>query len=334
MRNSLETRLGIFFALAMCVAVLLIETVGGTDIFRRGYQISANFSTVHGLSVGDPVKLAGVRVGTVNGVELDNDVVVVTMKIDEGRRIRTTSQARVNFAGLMGQSFIDLSFGAPNEEFIDPGFGGNLQTVEQPDINDLMARMENVAKGVGDMTKSFSGDSLRIIMTPMAEFIRENSPKLSGILDNMQVVSQQIAQGNGTIGKMVMDETLHDEAVVALGAVNNSSGKINSMLTDLSDVMASTERTMAILDSGRGTMGLLIKDEALYRESTTAMVNLREMLEKMNNGEGSVGLLINEADFLSALTLTLQKVEKATDGLEDQGPLSLISMAFGSLIKF
>ena len=77
-------------------------------------------------------------------------------------------------------------------------------------------------------------------------------------------------------------------------------------------------------------MGMLLKDEALYRESTTAMVNLKEILEKMNGGQGAIGQLINEEDFLNSLKMTLQKVEKATDSLEDQGPLSVIGLAVGS----
>jgi len=281
--------------------------------------------------VGDEVKLAGVRVGSVSGVDLTNDVVSVAMKIDQGRTIRTTTKARIKFAGLMGQNFVDLDFGTPDGIPIDPAIGGTLQTVEQPDFNVLMSRMENVAKGVEDMTKSFSGDSLQNVLGPMADFMRDNSPKLGAILGNIQAVSGQIAQGKGSVGKMVMDETLYDEAVSAVGAISESSGKIDGMLSDVGEIMTSAKNTMGELEAGRGTMGKLLKDEALYRESTTAMVNLKEILEKMNRGEGSIGKLINTEDFLSTLKLTLQKVEKATDSLEDQGPLSVIGLAVGSL---
>jgi len=331
MKNSLETRLGIFFALAMCAAVLLIETIGGANFFRKGYPVTAYFRAVQDLKVGDPVKLAGVRIGSVTDVDLTNDVVSVAMKIDRGRTVRTTTKARIKFAGLMGQNFVDLDFGTPDGIPIDPAIGGTLQTVEQPDFNVLMARMENVAKGVEDMTKTFSGDSLQNVLGPMADFMRDNSPKLGAILGNMQVVSGQIARGNGSVGKMVMDETLYNEAVSAVSAISESSGKIDGMLNDMGDIMASAKTTMSELEAGRGTMGKLLKDEALYRESTTAMVNLKEILEKMNRGQGSVGKLINDENFLSTLKMTLQKVEKATDSLEDQGPLSVIGMAIGSL---
>jgi len=334
MKNSLETRLGIFFALAMCAAVLLIETIGGANFFRKGYQITAYFRGIQDLKTGDPVKLAGVRIGSVSKIDLTNDVVEVSMKIDQGRTLRTTTKARVKFAGLMGQNFVDLDFGTPDGIPIDPAIGGTLQTVEQPDFNVLMARMENVAKGVEDMTKSFSGDSLNSVLGPMADFMRDNSPKIGAILGDMQVVSEQIAVGRGSVGRMVMDEALYDEAVGAVTSISKSMDKVDGMLTDMADIMTFARTTMGEIEEGKGTMGMLLQDEALYDETTAAMTNLREIMEKMNLGKGTVGNLINEADFLSTLTLTLQKVEKATDSLEDQGPLSIIGMAFGKLVKF
>ena len=85
------------------------------------------------------------------------------------------------------------------------------------------------------------------------------------------------------------------------------------------------------INSGKGTLGKLTKDEALYVETTTAMTNLREILQKMNRGDGTVGKLINDDSFLKNAKLSLQKLDKATDGLEDQGPLSVLGLAIGSL---
>ena len=61
------------------------------------------------------------------------------------------------------------------------------------------------------------------------------------------------------------------------------------------------------------------------------MSNLREVLEKINRGEGSVGMLVNEEEFYQNAKLTLQKVEKSVESLEDTGPLSVLGIAVGSL---
>jgi len=331
MKNTLETRLGIFFALAMIAAVLLVETIGGTGFFRKGYRVTAAFKSVQDLKVGDPVKLAGVRVGTVSEITLTNDLVQVAMKIERDRTIRTTSRARIKFAGLMGQNFVEVDFGSPEGIAIDPSVGGTIETVEQPDLSTLMARMENVAKGIEDVTKSINPTALQDILGPVSDFMRDNSPKLGAIFGNMQVISGQIAEGKGTLGLMVMDDALYREAVETIESLGKSTDQIDTLLADANEVLAGAKTAVTNLNAGKGTLGLLMHDEALYKETTTAMSNLREIMQKINGGQGTVGKLVNEEDFLSTLKLTLQKVEKATDSLEDQGPLSVIGLAVGSL---
>ena len=74
MRNTLETRLGLFFALAFVAAIIVFEMVGGLGLFR-GYQLHARFNNVQELKVGDPVRMAGVNVGKVEDIRLvDNKV--------------------------------------------------------------------------------------------------------------------------------------------------------------------------------------------------------------------------------------------------------------------
>jgi phospholipid/cholesterol/gamma-HCH transport system substrate-binding protein len=85
------------------------------------------------------------------------------------------------------------------------------------------------------------------------------------------------------------------------------------------------------VQSGKGTLGLLLKDDKLYTETSTAMTNLREIMQKINRGQGSVGRLVNDESLFKNAKLTLQKLDKATESLEDQGPLSVLGMAVGTL---
>ena len=76
--------------------------------------------------------------------------------------------------------------------------------------------------------------------------------------------------------------------------------------------------------------GKLVKDETLYRETTASMTNLREILQKVNQGQGTVGKLVNDQEFYRNAKLSLQKLDKATDSLEDQGPLSVV----GTMVQY
>src|SRR5437667_240654 len=83
MRNTLETRLGIFVALSVIAAVLILETVGGIERFRRGYRLMAEFNNVQDLKAGDRVKMAGFEVGRVEEIKPDyeKNKVRVAMKL-------------------------------------------------------------------------------------------------------------------------------------------------------------------------------------------------------------------------------------------------------------
>jgi phospholipid/cholesterol/gamma-HCH transport system substrate-binding protein len=74
-----------------------------------------------------------------------------------------------------------------------------------------------------------------------------------------------------------------------------------------------------------------VTDETLYNSTASSMTNLDQILMKINHGQGTLGKLVNEQDFYKNAKLTLQKVDKAADSLEDQGPLTIIGIVAGNL---
>jgi phospholipid/cholesterol/gamma-HCH transport system substrate-binding protein len=161
--------------------------------------------------------------------------------------------------------------------------------------------------------------------------MKQNNPRITTILLNMQTLSSQIAEGKGTVGKLIADETLYSSAVNAVTNLNHTAQDIQTLVADAKTAVNQTKDMINNVNAGKGTLGMLTKDEALYRETTTAMGNLREILQKINQGQGSVGKLVNDESFYKNLRLSLQKVEKATEGLEDQGPLTVLGTIVGKL---
>ena len=95
--------------------------------------------------------------------------------------------------------------------------------------------------------------------------------------------------------------------------------------------MAQARTIVDQVNSGQGTVGKLLKDEALYRETTLAMTQVKEIMQKINGGQGTIGKLVNDPEFYKNAKLSLQKIDKATEGLEDSGPLSVIGTMVNSL---
>jgi len=322
MKNSLESRLGIFVALAVVAAVVIIEMLGGPEHFMRGYHLRARFENVQELKVGDRVKMAGVEVGRVEKILLEGEKAVVVMKMKHDVEVKTDSIATIKFTGLMGQNFVSLDFGSASTLATD---GAILDSKEQPDLSVVMAKIDDVATGVQNLTKSFSGLKIDELLGPFIDFMKDNRAPLTSTISNINSVTTQISQGQGTVGKLIYDQTLYDSA---LAAVTN----LQSTMADAQVTIAHAREIVDQINAGEGTVGKLVKDPTLYNETTATMTNAKEILQKVNQGQGSVGKLINDQEFYKNAKLTLQKLDKATEGLEDQGPLSVLGIAVNSLL--
>jgi phospholipid/cholesterol/gamma-HCH transport system substrate-binding protein len=323
MRNTLETRLGLFFALCFIVAVIILEMAGVAEYFKPGYYIHANFKTVMELKKGDLVKMAGVEVGRVHEVDLTNELVRVTMKIKKKEaQIKTDSQATIKFTGLMGQNFVAIDFGTAASPRAISGF--TLTTAEQSDLNGLIAKLEATAEEVRSRSKDLSTENLASLLGPVTHFMEQNSNHLNVILGNVRKVTDEVAEGKGTVGRLLKDETLYTSALAAVAGVQAGATELKSIATDARNLLNE-------VNAGRGNLGLLVRDDALYREATNAMTNVREIMQKVNQGQGTVGKLVNDDSFYKNVKVSLQKLDKAAEGLEDQGPLSVLSIAVGRL---
>lgn len=330
MKSSLETRLGVFFALIVIGAFLLFEIIGGTAFFSRGKDVKARFANVKDLKVGDPVKLAGVQVGRVKDIQPPRaGGVEVVLTLDPDAEVRTDSVATVQFTGLLGQNFVALSFGTTNAPLASADT--ILAAEDQPDLAQIMTKLEGVADGVQNMTKSFSGEEFSKLLGPFTDFMQQNQPRLTAILGNLQNISAMMAEGQGTMGRLLKDDTLYVQAVATVTNLNEAVLEVGPLAADARLAVGKAQELVVGMSEGRGTMGLLLKDERLYNETATAMTQLKEIMQKINGGQGSVGQLVNDPTFLKNVKLTLQKVDKATEGLEDTGPLSVLGTLVGTL---
>jgi phospholipid/cholesterol/gamma-HCH transport system substrate-binding protein len=279
---------------------------------------------VQELKVGDRVKMAGVEVGRVEkiGLDGDSDKVRVSMKLHRNATVRTDSTATVKFVGLMGQNYVAMDFGKPGSPRAEEG--AYIKAEEQPDFSDMMKKIDDVASGVQNLTKSFTGDKIDNLLGPFTDFLKANQGPLTATIANINSISRQISQGQGTVGRLIYDDSLYNSAMSSVTNLQDAASEIKLTIADARQIIAQA-------NSGQGTIGKLLKDESLYRETTASMTNLREILQKINQGQGSVGKLVNDQEFYKNAKLTLQKLDQATEGLEDQGPLSVLGMAVGKL---
>jgi phospholipid/cholesterol/gamma-HCH transport system substrate-binding protein len=284
---------------------------------------------VQDLKIGDAVKMAGVHVGRVENIVLTNGSADVTMIMKSDADVRTDSKASISFTGLMSQNYVSIEFGTAGAPKVENDF--ILQTTEQPDLSQLFTKLDKVATGVENLTRSFSGEKIDTFLGPLTDFVKDNRTNLTATISNIKTVSDRIAQGQGTVGKLINEDALY---VSVEGAVSN----LQSVVVDVKSAIAVahtllTNANQVVTDArnGQGTVGKLLTDNTLYNEATGSLTNLHSILLKINQGQGTVGQLINDDSFLKDAKLSLQKLDKATESLEDTGPLSILGTMVSSL---
>ena len=120
-RNMLEAVMG---AIVLLTAVAFVSlayeaaNIRGTD----GYELEAEFGATGGLSVGDDVRISGIKVGRISRQELDPVTYAarIVMSLDERIRIPADSSARITAASLLGNNYLELIPGA-DEDMMQPG---------------------------------------------------------------------------------------------------------------------------------------------------------------------------------------------------------------------
>ena len=122
-KYSLETTVGVFVLVGLiCLGYLTIK-LGKMEVFSStGYTITASFASAAGLKPGASVEIAGVGVGRVTAITLNqNYYAVVNMLINNGIKLSDDSIASIKTSGLIGDKYISISMGGSTDMLSDKG---------------------------------------------------------------------------------------------------------------------------------------------------------------------------------------------------------------------
>lgn len=123
--------------LAAAAAFIVYLNVGGGGGGSGGYGLTASFSRVDGVVAGDDVRLVGVRVGSVEGVDIDYERyrASVRLSIEEDVRIPDDSVAEIRSDGLLGGGYVSILPGASEINLADgEAFGFTRGAVDFIDL--------------------------------------------------------------------------------------------------------------------------------------------------------------------------------------------------------
>lgn len=138
-RSTLDLAVGVFVILGILALGWLSIRLGKVDLLSgESYTVTADFPSVGGLKNGSSIEIAGVEIGRVTAIRLDNYQARVVMSIRNGIKLTEDSIASIKTRGLIGEKFVQISPGG-SERVIKPN--GKITEVEPPiDLEELLSK--------------------------------------------------------------------------------------------------------------------------------------------------------------------------------------------------
>lgn len=138
-KHTTELIVGIFVVLGLAAMTYLSVRLGDVEIFgRKGYMVYAEFDSVSGLREGATVEMAGVEIGKIEKIRLEDFMSLVEMNIKPDVKIPDDTIASIRTSGLIGEKFIKLNPGGSDEWIKD---GDKITDTESSvDIEELISK--------------------------------------------------------------------------------------------------------------------------------------------------------------------------------------------------
>ena len=358
---STEQKVGLFFLAALILLAVMIEMVEDWRPFEDQYSYIARFDSAVGLKAGDPVRVAGVNVGKVKLIVIDNQQVRVDFYVNRVDSVREDSKAQIRQTNMLGGTFLGLDFGSAQSKVLAPG--SEVLTEENSNIDQLITNIDRnqdrILSPLGDMVEDSRQpltDAINRLERIMAKIDEGegtlgrlvNNPALydeiTGVSAKLNLLLSRLDDGEGTLGKLMNDPSLYDNLnhtminlVELSNQINSGQGTLGKLLVDdrlyeeATETMGNLNDISGKINQGKGTLGKLVHDDALYDNVSDSMARISSIAAKIDDGEGTLGRLVNEDDLYRDAKTTLHKVEKSVDGLSDTGPLSALGVVLGTL---
>lgn len=235
-----KIKVGAFLALGIAVLVISVFMLGSNkSIFQNSYSISTYFDSVQGLNNGAVVSLAGVKIGNVESIDYDHEKnlvqVVFLMDSTYAKKIKTDSIIEIRTQGALGDKFLYITPGTEGEPIqnraeLKAEYGKDLLAVlnkrgnESEKLFDTINNLNVIVKGLAEQNKL---PSLINKLDQAAGNLNEASKKASQALSGnrlekslvkMDNILEKIDNGQGTLGALINDRSLHDRLKSILGA--------------------------------------------------------------------------------------------------------------------
>lgn len=293
---SQAIKVGIFATIVLVALAVMILRIEDIDLFAGEEQrVDALFDSVAGLDDKAAVRVAGVRVGRVDGVDLEGQRARVSLLLEKPVELTRGSRAAIASTGLLGDKYVRLIPGPADAPPLPPG--SVLEGETPVTFDQAMERLDNVGRNIEKITGSLAGGEGE-----------EN--QVSRLLANLEAVSADVRD---------LLAANRDEVTATLANFEQASA---TLARELPRLAARMEQVLAevggVVSDNRGELAASM--ESLQRITTDlepAVADLKTISNRLAAGEGTIGKLLASDEAHDQLVSTLNSIQGGVEGLSD-----------------
>ena len=300
--NLAQLKVGVLGLVALFFVTLLIFLLtGNMDWFEKQVPLNVYVADASGLTAGSPVRINGIQAGSVKAVGLSGEtnpqrIIKIDFVVDQDmlKQIPVDSIASIASDNLLGSTkFLAINKGKTPETV---QAGATMKAANTQEFQQL------VQQGFGVLDSA------------------------QAILQKIQDIVGQVEVGKGTIGKLLVDESLYNSLQATVTQVqllattlNSRTGTIGRLVNDSTlynqaqAVITRIDQITQGLQQGQGTAGMLLKDPRMYNDLDKSVDQLNTILENLNAGKGTAGQLLHDDKIARQISTALDKVNLTMD---------------------
>ena len=290
--TSEKMKLGIFVIIGTILLLFGAYQIGNQEnLFGDTFTINAVFKNVNGLKKGNNVRYSGVNIGTVKGIEMENDTAVrVSMQIQQkmGNHIKKNALAAIGSDGLVGNMVINIVPGNENASLVQEG--DEIQSLSKT--------------ATADMLNTLS------VTNENAALLTQDLLKVTGSLN----------RGEGTLGRLLNDTLMANNLHQTLVNLNYASKAANATINDFNKIVGrfDTDESVAGVLLADSISGVKMRNVISHLE--TSSIEIEKMTEDLNmvvggikDGKGALNYLTTDTVLVNQLQNTMKNVDQGVE---------------------
>ncbi|MCU0326643.1 MAG: MlaD family protein [Spirosomaceae bacterium] len=291
---SKEAKVGLLGILSLTILYLGFNFLKGLDIFRTENEYYVYYTDVEGLQTSNPVVFNGVTVGRVMAIDVDQEKAQVKVTLAVNRKINMTDKtiALMTDNGLLGGKMIKLLINKGttigDEATLQPDVAEGMVTSITNKLDPTLRNADSLMVNLTKIVKQFdqTGQALKTVLASA----NQTTTGVNGLLASNAKNIAAITANASTLTLKLNDLTTSMDAQIKpiLQKTNTFADSLNAIqlgqtVAQLNASVAGLQGILKEINSGKGTMGKLAKDDSLYTNLDRTAANAAKLLEDLKS---------------------------------------------------